>query len=77
MFLPLAFLLKVLPRVLQNPKPLKEGICEIIFLRVLHEVVVPDRRDKGLGMHNSSLLASLVRIDTVIDGNDVVQLVGC
>ena len=63
--------------MLQNPKTLKKRVREIILLRMLHEVVVPDCRHKRLRMHNSRLLPSLVRIDTVIDGNDVVELVGC
>ncbi len=59
----------------ENPETLEKTVRKVVLLGVLHQVGLPVLGAESLRMNNTGLLATLVGIDSVIDCDDVVQLV--
>ena len=62
--------------MLHDPKPLQKGVCQVILLGMLEHVLPPlFGRTQEITVKHTRLLTTLLGVHTVLDGENIVQLV--
>ncbi len=62
--------------MLHDPKPLKERVCQVILFGMLQHLLPPlFGGTQEITVKHTRLLASLLGVHTILDGQNVVQLV--